>query len=343
MVGITAVLLVVTTGMTTPTTAQESSVQAPSGPVRQGSGRPLVVDTDMAPEDAAAVLYLLQREDVSVKAITVAGTGEAHCEPGVRNARGLLTLAGHVQVPVACGRDKPYDGGHSFPEEWRRGADALQGVPLPGSSGTDPGTSAPQLIEQLAEEYRGELDLLAIGPLTNLADALQGDPGVASKIHAVYVMGGAVDVPGNVEAAPTVEWNIYADPRAASMVFASGLPMTLVPLDATNFVPVDQAFVNRLERENDTSQAEFVYRLLKASEDLIAEGGYCFWDTFSAALMTDNSLATFREVPLRVIEEGPESGRTAYDPDGKTLRVAVSANAERFKQALLDTLNGRGR
>jgi pyrimidine-specific ribonucleoside hydrolase len=330
-------------GMTAPTTAQQSPVQAPSGPVRQGSGRPLVVDTDMAPEDATAVLYLLQREDVSVKAITVAGTGEAHCEPGVRNARGLLALAGHVQVPVACGRDKPFEGGHSFPEDWRRGADALQGVALPGSKGTVPGMSAPKLIEQLAEKYRGELDMLAIGPLTNLADALQGDPGLASKIHAVYVMGGAVDVPGNVEAAPAAEWNIYADPRAASMVFASGLPLTLVPLDATNFVPVDQSFVNRLEREKETPQAEFVYRLLKASEGLIAEGGYCFWDTFSAALMTDNSLATFREVPLRVIEEGLESGRTAYDPGGKMLRVAVSADAERFRQTLLDTLNGRGR
>jgi pyrimidine-specific ribonucleoside hydrolase len=342
---VAALLLAGMAGMTNPTTAQESpaSLPAPSGMVRQGSGRPIVVDTDMAPEDATAVLYLLQRDDVSVKAITVVGTGEAHCEPGVRNARGLLTLAGHVQVPVACGRDNPYDGGHSFPDEWRKGADALQGVALPESTGTDPGMSAPQLIEQLAEMYSGELSVLALGPLTNLADALQSDHDLASKLHAVYVMGGAVEVPGNVAAAPAAEWNIYADPHAASAVFASDMPLTLVPLDATNFVPVDTAYVNRLEAEKSTPQAEFAYRLLKASEGLIAEGDYCFWDTFSAALMTDNSLGTFREIPLQVVEDGLDSGRTALNPGGKAIRVAVSADPVRFKQILLDTLNGRER
>jgi inosine-uridine nucleoside N-ribohydrolase len=343
VVAVVAALLLAGVAATAPTTAQESSAPAPSGLVRQGSGRPVVVDTDMAPEDAAAVLYLLQREDVSVKAITVAGTGEAHCEPGVRNARGLLALAGHVQVPVACGRENPFDGGHSFPEEWRRGSDDLQGVTLPAGNGTDPGVSAPQLIEQLAEKHSGELNLIALGPLTNLADALQSDPGLASKLHSVYAMGGAVEVAGNVTEAPTAEWNFYADPRAAAIVLASELPLTLVPLDATNYVPVDAAFVDRLGREKVTPQADFVYRLLRASEGLIAEGEYCFWDTFSAALMTDNSLGTFREFPLRVVEDGPESGRTAPNPGGKAVRVAVSADPVRFKQVLLDTLNAHGK
>ena len=311
--------------------------------MRQGSGRPIVVDTDMAPEDAVAVLYLLQRDDVSVKAVTVVGTGEAHCGPGVRNARGLLALAGHVQVPVACGRENPFDGGHSFPEEWRRGSDTLQGVALPAGNGTDPGVGAPELIRQLAEQYSGKLDVIALGPLTNLADALQSDPDLAKNLHAVYAMGGAVQVPGNVTEAPAAEWNFYADPRAASIVVASDLPLTLVPLDATNYVPVDAAFVERLGREKATPQADFVYRLLKASEGLIAEGEYCFWDTFSAALITDNSLGTFRDIPLRVIEDGPESGRTAPDPGGKATRVAVSADPDRFKQALIDALNAHGR
>lgn len=338
-----ALLLAGMTIMTTPTTAQESPTSVSAGVGRQGGGRPIVIDTDMAPEDATAILYLLQRDDIAVKAITVVGTGEAHCGPGVRNARGLLTLAGYVQLPVACGRETPLDGRHSFPEEWRRGSDNLHGVALPASSGTDLGISAPQLIVQIAEEYKGELGLLALGPLTNLADALQSDPGLTSKLHSVYIMGGAVDVPGNVSAAPAAEWNLYADPRAASAVFASGLPMTLVPLDATNFVPVDAAFVNRLKGEKDTPQAEFVYRLLKASEGMIAAGDYCFWDTLSAAIVTDNSLGTFREMPLRVIEDGPESGRTVPNPGGKAIRVAVSADGARFKQVLLDTLNGRAR
>jgi len=88
-----------------------------------GGPRPLIIDTDMAMDDWLAILYLLQRKDYDVVAITVVGTGEAHCAPGVRNARGLLALAGYKQIPVACGRETPFDGGHAFPDEWRTGVD----------------------------------------------------------------------------------------------------------------------------------------------------------------------------------------------------------------------------
>src|SRR5512144_2201583 len=93
-----------------------------------GTPRPVIVDTDMAPDDWMAILYLLQRQDISVQAITVAGTGEAHCGPGVRNALGLAALAGQPNIPVACGRETPLQGSHAFPDDWRAGADAVLGL-----------------------------------------------------------------------------------------------------------------------------------------------------------------------------------------------------------------------
>ena len=104
-----------------------------------------------------------------------------------------------------------------------------------------------------------------------------------------------------------------------------------------------EVVVAHVRRKLHSAQAEFVYRLLQVSEEMIAAGDYCFWDTLSAAIVTDNSLGTFREMPLRVAEDGPESGRTVPNAGGKAIRVAVSADGAHFKQVLLDTLNGRAR
>src|SRR5678815_3660267 len=78
--------------------------------------KPFVIDTDMAADDWMAIMYLLSRTDVEVKAITVTGTGEAHCNPGVQNAMNLVALAGSPEVPVACGRETPLQGDHTFPQ-----------------------------------------------------------------------------------------------------------------------------------------------------------------------------------------------------------------------------------
>ena len=85
----------------------------------------------MASDDVMAILYLLSRPDVSIRAITISGTGETHCEPGVRNALGLVALAGKADIPVACGREKPLQGDTEFPAAWRAGVEKIRGVTLP--------------------------------------------------------------------------------------------------------------------------------------------------------------------------------------------------------------------
>ena len=90
----------------------------------------MIIDTDMAADDWLAILYLLMRPDVDVKAITVTGAGEAHCGQGTRNARNLLALAGRPDIPVTCGREKPLEGTHAFPQAWREAVDNLLGLEL---------------------------------------------------------------------------------------------------------------------------------------------------------------------------------------------------------------------
>ena len=96
-----------------------------------------MIDTDMAGDDWLAILYLLSRPEVEVEGITVTGTGEAHCEPGVGHALELVALAGEPDIPVACGRETPLSG-DTFPDEWREGVDALLGHDLPDDLNSPP-------------------------------------------------------------------------------------------------------------------------------------------------------------------------------------------------------------
>jgi inosine-uridine nucleoside N-ribohydrolase len=167
------------------------------------------------------------------------------------------------------------------------------------------------------------------------------------NLEMITVMGGAVEVAGNVGSSSSIEnevaeWNFYVDPRAAAEVFGSGAPITLVPLDATNDVPLTMQFYRRLERDRTTSVAEFVYRVLAAQEEYVRLGSYYFWDPLAAAIATEEGLGTFQEMSLVVVEEeGAESGRTLESERGVIIRVAMTADRERFEALFLDAVNGR--
>lgn len=309
--------------------------------------RQIVIDTDMAPDDWMAILYLLQRPDVHVEAITVTGTGEAHCEPGIRHALGLIALAGGDDIPVACGRETPLQGDHAFPTGVRDYVDNLFGLTLPESTSTPSGQTAVELLASVIGSSPEKITLLTLGPLTNVAEVLQGTPSLVGDIEMLYIMGGAIDVPGNIRGLvpesdnEVAEWNIYVDPHAASIVFDSGVPITLVPLDATNHVPVTSSFFKCAQKNHSTPEAGFVVELLAANSQSIESGGYYFWDPLAAAIMSDESLATFQTREIRVVEgEGPESGYTKPADGVSSIRVAVSADGSRFEQLFLAVLNG---
>jgi inosine-uridine nucleoside N-ribohydrolase len=309
--------------------------------------QPFIVDTDMAPDDWLAILYLLGRADVDVRAITVTGAGEAHCAPGVRHALDLVALAGRPDIPVTCGRETPLRGDHVFPTSWRERVDNLLGLSLPESLSDPVDEPAVELLIRTVRESPQPVHVLALGPLTNVAEALEAEPSLVDDIQRITIMGGAVHVPGNVGPSSPVdndaaEWNVYVDPRAAAIVFRSGAPVTLVPLDATDHVPLTIDFYRRLKRDRKTPAAQFAYRVLTQILDFIRGGAYYFWDPLAAAIATDESLATYEEQPLVVIEEeGPQSGRTMVHQEGSLTRIAVDANRDRFEAIFLDALNGR--
>lgn len=307
---------------------------------------PVIVDTDMAADDWFALLYLLQHPGADVLAITVTGAGEATCPIGAENALDLLTLTGDIRVPVACGQNAPLEGSRAFPQAWRDDVDRMSRISLPDNPIPRYEQGAVALLTETLSAAPSPVTVITLGPLTNVAQALTTTPQIKANIAQIVIMGGAVDVAGNVQPAiadnPYAEWNVYVDPAALDIVLNSGVPVTLVGLDATDQVPVTAAFYRTLGRDRAITAANFVFEALEKNFTMIESEQRSFWDPLAAAAALDPSLITTETMPIRVVtEEGAESGRTAVDESGQSIEVAVGADAARFEQAFLNVLNNR--
>ena len=239
---------------------------------------------------------------------------------------------------MACGPENPLKGNNDWPAAWRTAADELPGLELPPGEAPSP-LSGPELLASTITAAAEKPKLLTLGPLTNVASALMAEPTLADKVDSIYIMGGAVDVPGNVFANQVAEWNIWIDPLAAQIVLESGAPIVFIPLDATNAVPVTRGWFNLLTDNRTTPAANAVFDLFSNSPGVL-EGGFYFWDELAAAVMVDDSYATLETRTLTLVVDGLEQGRTQASPGGTELMVAVDADADRFTRDLIGSLNG---
>jgi inosine-uridine nucleoside N-ribohydrolase len=323
---------------TTTTSASSTSTTGPTTttlPPRT----PLIIDTDMASEGVMSVLYLLAQDDFDIRAITVSGTGLVHCEEGVAQVLGLLALTGTSDVAVACGPERPVEGQNAFPTSWRVGADGLYGLELPtGRSPAD--MAAPELIVSVVQNAAVPVMVYADGPQTNLASALRIDPSIAENIERVYAMGGAFETSGNTVRNPDAEWNIWIDPVAADEVFRQ-LPITLVPLDATNQVPLTVFHLAALEGAVVSPAGEAIATMLQGHEQM-ASGGLLFWDQLTAALLVDPTYGAIEEHSVEVIldEDRSIAGVTRFAPTGATMSVLADVDVARFERDFLSVLAG---
>ncbi|MEO5834705.1 MAG: nucleoside hydrolase [Nakamurella sp.] len=199
---------------------------------------PMFLDCDTGIDDAMALVYLLNSPDIDLVGVaTVSGNIDA--AGGARNTLDLLALAGRADIPVAVGNHDPQAGHYDGGAPHVHGDNGIGNVTLP-RSGNEPaaGTGA-ELLVKLARQYRGRLHVVAIAPLTNLAEALRLEPDLPNLVSHVTIMGGAALVPGNITA--VAEANIGNDPEAAAEVFAASWDLTLVPLDVTMSHRFDEA------------------------------------------------------------------------------------------------------
>jgi pyrimidine-specific ribonucleoside hydrolase len=300
----------------------------------------------MAPDDVVAIASLLRDPAVEVLAITVTGTGEAHCPGGLFLARSIVTMLLPEPIPVACGARSPLGEAEPFPAEWRAGVDAGNGLRLVAPTFAPDARSSEELLVELSasEAAAGRrLTILTIGTVTNLAGAVTLDPTLPDRVKVVSMLG-AVDVPGNAipadqpSAAPLAEWNAHADPTAVRIVLEAGFDLTIVPLDATNDVPLTRDMYARLEADHAAGPADLVFELW-ARNPFLTGGGLYQWDPLTAAVVRQPGLVTTREARLRVVEgAGIDGGQLIEDPAGAAVTMAISADRAAFEELLLGWL-----
>ena len=313
-----------------PTTSSSPLVTEPPAPPRA-----VILDYSPTVSDVGALAFLATHPSVFLIGVTLAGTGETDCEPGVAMTLGILEFLDRPDVPVACGQPDPIDGNNAFPADRRLAATDLD-VELVEPSGE---MSASELIAELVRASPLPVDFVTAAPLTNLAVAFAVDPELASLIGSITVVGGAIDVAGS--ATDLAEWNMWVDPVAASDVLRSGVSVTLVPLDATNLVPTGPTFFNALDTQAVTPAARLLRNAWAADGTWIdnVAGDHFFWAELAAAILVDDSLASF-ETERLVVEFGDSeiAGWTRVDPAGTLVRIATSVRRQAFEQLLLETL-----
>jgi purine nucleosidase len=299
----------------------------------------MIIDTDTGSDDAVALVLALMDDDVEVLAITVV-SGNVPMEMGVQNAIYTRDLCGS-NAPVYVGADRPLVREHVFAHDVH-GADGMGDIGLPLTGGVPTPGHAVDVIVELARRHPGEITLVTLGPLTNIALALRRAPDIAGLFDRVVMMAGTGDGTGNVT--PAAEFNVYVDPEAADIVFRSGMPLEMVGWDVSRndatLTPADTAHLASLGPRGEFCAA-IQRQLIEFCRSVTQLDGFDLPDPVTVAVAIDPAVAT-RVVhrPVAVETTGTQTaGMTVVDHLGVTGRpanvhVVLAADRDRFLSML---------
>lgn len=311
----------------------------------------VIFDTDPGVDDAMALLFLhlsLQIELVGV--VTTFGNGTI--DQTTRNALYLVDRF-KMNVPVARGAAKPLVGEPMDPPDFVHGQNALGNVTIPdGFEGVADPRPAHRLIIDTVRAAPGEITIIAVGRMTNLALALREAPDIVPLVKQIVVMGGAfgiAGVQGNVT--PAAEANIIGDPEAADEIAAASWPITFVGLDVTQktFMPTD--YLEGLARDGGEA-GKFIWEVSRFYEAFHQAGGVpsiFVHDSSAVAYLLRPELFETRTGAVRVSTEGITRGMTVQKPDGTSFppgawdgrpshHVCISVNSEGLRELYRNTV-----
>ncbi len=283
--------------------------------------RKLLIDTDPGVDDVLALLLALGAPEAEVVGVTTT-FGNIDTKTATRNALYLLEFCGHSGIPVAQGASGPLCGvARTAPHV--HGENGLGNVLTPLPRTRPIRDTAPEFIVRMVREHPGELTLVTLGPLTNLALALELEPRLSTSVAQVVVMGGAFRVRGNVS--DTSEANIFNDPLAAARVFSQDWPLTIVGLDVTTRLVMTPDYLRRL-RKPLSRIGEFIWRVTRFYEDFHLRRyglvGLYAHDPAAIACALEPNLFQYEEAEVTVTLEGPTAGHTVMQPHpSRLLRI----------------------
>jgi uridine nucleosidase len=295
----------------------------------------IIIDTDPGVDDSMAILLAFRSPELKIEGLTTV-FGNTGTDVTTGNALRLVELAGHPEIPVARGAEtpllRPFAG-----EGWRvHGRNGLGQVDYPPPKGTPDPRRAAQFIVDMVLANPGEITLVPLAPMTNIALAARLEPNIIPLVKEVVLMGGAATVPGNASA--TAEANIRNDPEAANIVFHAGWPITMVGLDVTHKTVMNQAYMERLHAAGN-SFTDFIYAISRHYMQLYATrgiDGMPVHDPSAIAYLIDPSLFTTKLAYVDVEHHSPyQQGHTVPDWRGQrgkepNVNVCLDVDSERF-------------
>jgi inosine-uridine nucleoside N-ribohydrolase len=293
--------------------------------------QPILLDVDTGVDDALALgLGVFWPADI-VTVSTLAGNVQA--SRSTANTLAVLDLLGANEVPVCRGASRPLVKPPVYAPHVH-GEKGLGTAELPASTRSEMREKGPASIVRNARERKGELTLVCVGPLTNLAIALNVEPDLAKWMRKLVIMGGAYTVPGNIT--PHAEFNIYVDPDAAEQVLSAGFDdITLVGLDVSHQCVLPRSAWETAQKLTSPTAVLVAEVCKEAFAEKGREGVYLH-DPLALAIALDPSLAESENVTVTVTTDGEERGRTVTKPGGPH-KVARSVNVEQFLARLSES------
>jgi len=324
------------------------------------AAKKIIFDTDPGSDDALALMLALNSPELDVRAITVV-PGNVTAEMGLENALRMVSLANRCDIPVAAGAHHPLFQKLITAEFWH-GKNGLANVELPPSKCKVDSHFGPDLIIQLVHASPHEITLVQVGPLTNIALAVEKDPSIVPLVKEVILMGGSI-TGGNVNAA--AEANIYNDPEAAQIVFQAGWPLTMVGLEVGEKALFTRQYLDELGKTHGPIN-DFIYSVQKYLVGLAGQfgsPGSPMYDPSAVAVAIDPTLVKVQAMHVDVETRGEFTrGETVGNRHGAIERnvlhgdryviegvdkiepnakVCVDVDAERFLKLFVDRIRGK--
>ena len=297
----------------------------------------LIIDTDPGVDDAIAILMALANRDVEVTGLTTVG-GNVHLARTTRNALAVLQAAKRKDIPVAKGASRPLQGKFKYAPQFH----GMSGLPLrlPEPIITPVPHGAVEFLNHQMTSTPGKVVLLALGPVTNIAKLLCEHPYVMEQAKNIVIMGGAIDVPGNVT--PYAEFNIFCDPIASEIVFSSGLPITLVDLRACRQVGIDRE--HALNLHSDYPLGQLASALLQSwFKKEPSRQRFEFYDPLAMAVALDPAIATTTKIDINIsLDENELRGATSETGGPGEISILNNVYSSRFFDLLEQSLGLEG-
>ncbi len=307
------------------------------------SPRRIIIDTDPGIDDALAILLALASPEVNVEALTIVN-GNCSVDQGVINALSVLELAHATHIPVAKGAPVPLVQPLLLAPE-THGNTGIGYAQLPAPKVKPVAGHAVHLLIQKVMAAPGEITIVAIGPLTNIALAIRLEPRLVSAVKEMFIMGGAIQHGGNTT--PLAEFNTYCDPHAAHIVYHSGIPITLVPLDVTYQVILTPADVDKLQ-SNESPIPHFIAEATRFYMEFHDQAqsiqGCVINDPLALALTFASDLVDIQSLYVDVdISGGVSMGKTFADFFGlwnhpPNMSVALGVKERKFINLVVNRL-----